>query len=420
MRPKTLRVGLPGRRVGTLEQGRSGLVTWAPDAAWEAAGQIPRLGVDFLREPGAKRAATGLPPWFENLLPEAESTLRARLAAIHGVRETQSFALLAAAGADLAGAVEIGVATTSDSEPPSESALGAGQDTEERPLATPGDEALRISSLAGMQLKFSMSMVNERLALPARGRTGQWIVKFPGERYPQIAEVEAATMTWAREAGFDVPAHRVVGIDRLEGLPAAWTTGVARVFAIRRFDRRDDGSRIHQEDLCQALRLPPLDKYGDREPRVSFAGAIRLVADVCGDGEGREMARRMGFSIVAGNSDAHLKNWSLLWGASTRPKLTPCYDLVATISWPDQLGWGARGGPAIALSIGGAGRFGHLTGDALARCQDQASLPWLASEVREGIRRARDAWSRVAPHAPARMRDALAVHAEEVPLLRGA
>lgn len=69
---------------------------------------------------------------------------------------------------------------------------------------------LRLSALAGMQLKFSMSMVNDRLVIPSQGAHGHWIVKFPGTNYPELPQVECATMTWAREAGFDVPEHFVV------------------------------------------------------------------------------------------------------------------------------------------------------------------------------------------------------------------
>jgi HipA-like protein len=101
VREKTLSVVLPGRRVGDLVQDRDGLTRWLPDRSWEAGGQHPRLGVDFLRRPGPRQQGTGLLPWFENLLPEPGSELRRRICAVHGLRDGQSFALLAALGRDL-------------------------------------------------------------------------------------------------------------------------------------------------------------------------------------------------------------------------------------------------------------------------------------------------------------------------------
>lgn len=38
--------------------------------------------------------------------------------------------------------------------------------------------------------------------------------------------------------------------------------------------------------------------------------------------------------IVSGNTDAHLKNWSLLYPDSIRAEFAPLYDQVATLAWP--------------------------------------------------------------------------------------
>ncbi len=407
MTAKRLEVALPGRVVGALVQERSGLVRWTPDPAWERDQQEPRLGLDFLRTRGARSDASELLPWFENLLPERGSELRARLCALHALRDGQSFALLRVLGGDLIGAAEaVDSASNYDS---------AASDH------VPGQEVVadsldRMSALTGMQLKFSMSMVNERLVLPARANKTQWIVKIPRE-YPELAEVEVATMTWARASGFQVPDHHVVPISALEGIPNGWVEGDAAAFAVQRFDRREDGTKIHQEDFCQALGLRPREKYGDAGNRVSFEGALRLAIDACGEADGREMARRIGFMLACGNTDAHLKNWSLLWGDRVKPTLTPCYDLVSTISW-DKFGWQNPGGPRPALSLGGE-RFFRLvapvTLDAFAK---GTSAEWAKGEVLDGIDRARAAWLDMRALAPARMRAALELHWDSVPLLR--
>ena len=416
MKDKRLVVSLPGREIGELTQNHAGLVRWTPDPRWERDGQRPALGLEFLRRLGPRSHASELPGWFENLLPERESQLRERLCEAHGLREGQSFELLRALGHDLNGAVE---ARAAGDPRPSAPASGSVADQEAEPADTEPADAERwvpMSALTGMQLKFSMSMVNGRLILSAKNRGAQWLVKLPGQQYDELAEVEAATMTWARHAGFEVPDHFTLPFDQLEGIPPGWAEGSKPVFAVRRFDRRDDGSKIHQEDLCQALELRSRNKYGTR-PRVSFEGALRLVHDACGESDGREMARRIGFMIASGNSDAHLKNWGLLWGERARPTLTPCYDLVATIAWPDTLGWRRRDGPQLALRLGGESLFRRLDAQTLDDCTRSSACSWAREEILAGIQRGRDAWAAIARTAPLRMRLALREHWKAVPLL---
>lgn len=43
---------------------------------------------------------------------------------------------------------------------------------------------------------------------------------------------------------------------------------------MERFDRRSDGSRVHHEDLCQALGFRPLNKYGDHDDAIRFEGVF--------------------------------------------------------------------------------------------------------------------------------------------------
>jgi serine/threonine-protein kinase HipA len=344
-------------------------------------------------------------------LPERGSQLRERLSIIYSLREGQSFELLRALGRDLLGAVEVRgdePRTVGDAQPSSNEPEAPAEDGDELPP--------RMSALTGVQLKFSMSMVNERLVLAARRGRSLWIVKIAGRDYEGLASVEQATMAWAGHAGFTVPDHFEVAFERLVGIPEGWIEGHAPAFAVRRFDRRDDGSKIHQEDLCQALDVRPSNKYGDGTPGVSFEGALKVVTDACGEGDGREMARRIGFMIASGNGDAHLKNWGLVWGDSIRPALAPCYDLVATITWEDRLGWGTRRGPELALKLGRQKLFRLLDDNALSAFAESTHR-WAEEEVRSGILRARDTWSAIAETALPRMRAAVAEHWKAVPLL---
>ena len=400
-----LSVTLPARTVGDLEQDRGGLVVWRPDRTWIAEDQRPRLGLDFLRTPGERRVSSELPAWFENLLPEHGGRLRSRLCAHFGLREGASFALLRKLGTDLPGAVEAHAMQE----------LANGHEGVD-PHEGDGDGPSHFSALAGMQLKFTMSMIQDRLTLSARHEGRLWIVKLPGSDYEELAEVETATMRWAARAGFDVPTHRTEPFENLVGLPH-WVEGGAPVFAIERFDRRADGSKVHHEDLCQALGFRPAHKNGDANPGVRFDGVLRLVHDTCGENDAREMSRRLGFVIASGNGDAHLKNWSLVWGDRERPSLAPCYDLVATVSWPP-FGWLNKGGPRMALRIGTTRRFADLDAKWLAEFAATAGYGWIPEEVIAGVQAAKSALAAVDVAVPERMSSALAEHWRRVPLLR--
>ena len=405
----TLHVNLPAGPVGVLQRSREGQTRWVPDPAWLTGDQSPRLGLGFLRDPAPRSAGTGLPAWFENLLPETGSALRARLVRLHGLRTSDSFGLLRALGSDLPGAVIVNG--------------GGGPQDPELEDAHHGDEApsgerrLRFS-LAGMQIKLSMAAAGERLAVPARDELGAWIVKLPGQGYNELPRVEHATMAWAAAAGHAVPQTRVVPTSDLDGVPDPWVANAQEAFAIARFDRRADGTRVHHEDLCQAFEILPTHKYGDsRDKPIGYHGVLAQVVDACGESEGRALARRIGFVIASGNDDAHLKNWSLCWGSARRPTLSPMYDHVATITWP-QHGWGAAKGPTLGLSLGGTRLFAALTTEVMDRFVERSRQPWATEELRRGIVEAADAWDRVSALAPQAMRLALEEHWRRVPLLR--
>lgn len=413
-------VHLPGCRVGELYRNSRGAIVFEPDLDWLKSGQRPRLGVCFLRDSTPRTFSAGpLPHWFENLLPEQGSLLRQKLAREYELRENDSFRLLSWLGGDLPGAVEIRRLTTdAPNEEHSEDGNSHPSSVEEDSEASSSQNRFRFS-LAGMQLKFSMSAQGDRFAVPSRHESGEYfIVKLPGHNFPDLADVEAATMKWANLAGLDVPKNFAFNSDKIQRLPANWAITCPRAYAIRRFDRRPDGSRVHHEDFCQALEESPDNKYGEQRRQYSYEKLLVLVADTCGEEAAVDFANRLGFMIACGNSDAHLKNWSFEWGQMDRPKLSPCYDFVATISWPELMGWKSSGGPELAIKLGQEKNFIRLDGRCLQQFQERSGIAWAREAVMDGIEKAKDAWPSVAEEVPSRMRDAVEFHWATVPLLR--
>ncbi|MEZ4471145.1 MAG: type II toxin-antitoxin system HipA family toxin, partial [bacterium] len=282
-----------------------------------------------------RRLAT-LPPWLTNLLPEQGSPFRRRAARAAGLAEDDAFGLLAAVGGDMLGAITA-VPTEAGAIVPvvSEGASASGP--------------LRLRhSLPGMQLKFSVDRT-DRLVLPADGRGGKWILKVPSRAHSSLARAELAAMLWARAVGFTVPDVEVVDPATVEGLAADAREGVPEALIVRRFDRQDDGSPVHMEEVAAALGVHPEDKYCDdlSGPHHSLVTIGRLLHALAPQ-DGGVFFRRVIFDVLVGNGDAHLKNWALLYPDGHKPRLAPAYDIVPTILYGDHdLALGFAGGKSF-------------------------------------------------------------------------
>lgn len=258
-----------------------------------------------------------LPTFFANLLPEG---------ALQAIVQAQSpdsddASLLTRVGEDLPGAV-----TVHPAEGPQVDVATPARAFDEPGLGTvpAGAEELRFS-LAGIQLKFSaVRDPNDRFTLPFRGRGGRWILKFGSQRHPMLPENEFSTMQWAARSGLDVPRNELVAARSIGGLDPRFLELGENVFVIERYDRTPDGGRVHQEDFAQVRGVLPEQKYHG----ASYESLARLVGDLCGRDDLEELLRRVVFAVLSGNTDMHLKNWSLIYPDRRTARLAPAYDLV--------------------------------------------------------------------------------------------
>ena len=90
-------------------------------------------------------------------------------------------------------------------------------------------------------------------------------------------------------------------------------------------------ARLHQEDFCQALGFGHEHKYQEYGG-PTFADCYRLIQDVSSDpaNDLQHLLRWQIFNVLAGNSDGHAKNLSLLYRPGGEIRLAPFYDLVCT------------------------------------------------------------------------------------------
>ncbi|MFI4988331.1 MAG: type II toxin-antitoxin system HipA family toxin [Alphaproteobacteria bacterium] len=396
-----LAVRLHGRRIGVINRlaGDRHLFAFEQDYIDDPA--RPTLSLSFKGRTGGlvtsvRPVNLRLPPFFSNLLPEGH--LRSYLAERAGVKPAREFFLLAALGGDLPGAV---TALPIEEERGGERRPGDDDDRGRR-----NETALRFS-LAGVQLKFSAVMAAAGgLTIPAGGMGGSWIVKLPSVRFPAVPENEYVMLALARAIGIAVPRNRLIDVKDIEGLPADAGYRAGKALAVERFDRAAGGQRIHMEDFAQVFALFPDDKY----ERRSYANIAAVLWAETGDEGTYQFMRRLVFSVLIGNADMHLKNWSLLYPDGRTPVLSPAYDLVATLPYL----------PAdrLALSFGGSRSLAEITRDQVRRFADAARLPAspLWQIVSETAERTLEAWKALAerPLLPAAMEKAITRQIEAV------
>lgn len=268
-------------------------------------------------------AHVALPHWFSHLLPEGR--LRDAVAAAAHTNKVREFNLLARIGIDdLPGALRIGPADELQSvKRPPELAIAELEEEEESPLLK--------FSLAGTQLKFSIYRGSRGLTVPAKGQAGNVIAKLPDGRpgFSGVTAVELASLNLARLSGIDTPNASLIPISDIAGLED-WASEVSEpALVIDRFDR-DNGGRVHMEELAQILNIRAASetaKYlrANFETIASYIGALAGVESV-GD-----VITRIIFNVLIGNGDAHLKNWAVLYPDGINPALSPIYDVLPTV-----------------------------------------------------------------------------------------
>lgn len=323
--PDALNIWNEQRLVGYLWRNSIGFIGFRYDLEWVNAGEfaISRtlpLGTDeFAAEDGIAHR------FFANLLPEGGVR-------DHIVRDLKipntDFDLLRAIGGECAGALSI---LPVEQEPLAAHHYRIITDQELANLVArrghiyatgPADERPRLS-LAGAQNKCPLLMRNQDYFLPQAEAPSSHILKFELADYRHLPAYETFTTQLARSIGLPVVEIELRSIEQ------------AHFALIKRYDRVVDTSgeirRLHQEDFCQALGYGHEKKYQE-SGGPSFSQCYRLVQDVSSDpaNDALYLLRWQIFNVLAGNSDGHAKNLSLLHLPNGEIRLTPFYDLICT------------------------------------------------------------------------------------------
>lgn len=357
-------VYLNAERVGNLEQDDSGLLQFSYNQAWlEKSSAMPLSRSLPLQSEvfSAKKAR----PFFAGILPEERP--RERIAEILGISNTNDFAMLERIGGECAGAVSLlpeGVAPTDPkdirhrelTEPELRQLIA---ELPSRPLLA-GTDGLRLS-LAGAQDKLPVIAHNNGICLPLGNTPSTHILKPEPDRFPGLAANEIFCMALAQAVGLNVA--------NMEYRPI----GKNPCILVQRYDRATDENgittRLHQEDFCQALGFPPERKY-QAEGGPMLSDCISLLRDwsTAPVLDIPSFINGLIFNVLIGNADAHGKNHSLLYSGGER-RLSPYYDLVSTLVWPDL-------SKNLAMKIGGCKSVNAFTIGDWKKMAKKTSLGW--------------------------------------------
>lgn len=174
------------------------------------------------------------------------------------------------------------------------------------------------TTVTGVQPKLSMDINRGGRDEPDRltivGLWGRYILKPKSDTYPWLPEDEDLTMHLATLARIQVVPHALIRFSDGE-----------LTYITRRIDRDDDGRKYLMEDACQLSERLASDKY-----KSSYENVGKLIRryssmpqlDVVNYWE------VVVFSWLTGNSDMHLKNFSLFCRVPGLYTLAPAYDLL--------------------------------------------------------------------------------------------
>jgi serine/threonine-protein kinase HipA len=188
-------------------------------------------------------------------------------------------------------------------------------------IHTLAEEVVRSSvSVTGVQAKLSLDLsaaseAGKKKRLTIVGLWGRYVLKPPSADYPSLPENEDLTMHLAELFGIRTVPHTLI---RLHSGELAYLT--------RRIDR-PDGAKLAMEDMCQLTGRLTEDKYKGSLEQVGKV--VRRFSENRGF-DLLELFRLTLFCYLTGNSDMHLKNFSLLRAMDGLVSLAPAYDLLAT------------------------------------------------------------------------------------------
>lgn len=180
------------------------------------------------------------------------------------------------------------------------------------------ESVLNRIAVTGVQSKLSMDVNKGGKDEPGRltivGLWGRYILKPKSKEFPWMPEVEDLTMHLAEIAKIDVVPHTLIRFSDGE-----------LTYLTRRIDRDRQGTKYLMEDMCQISERSTADKYKSSYEKLAKLIKLHSSAPMLDLANFWEVVV---FSWITGNSDMHLKNFSLISRTHGQYVLSQAYDLA--------------------------------------------------------------------------------------------
>lgn len=386
------------------------------DPAWHAAAWGRPLSLSLPFNPGNfPLKGEHVFHYFDNLLPDSEA-IRRRMAARFRTGSTDAFDLLAAAGRDCVGAVQL----LPEGEVPRgfdqiDGTVLSEADIERHLLATVSGRAPGGADEAEADIRISLAGAQEKSAL-LRWQ-GQWLMPRGATPTSHIIKLPLGLVGGMR-ADFTTSVDNewlCLRLLKAYGLPAADATietfGSQRVLMVERFDRQVSRNgrwlmRLPQEDFCQATGCSPLRKYeNEGGPGLQRLFGVLKQSERAAADQRTLMAAQILFWMLRA-PDAHAKNYSIRLLAQGKYHLTRLYDVMS--AWPVLGDGGSQWSPyKIKLAMALLGRNRHYTMHSVQRrhfsstAQKVAYAPGAEPLIEEILARTPEALAEVQADLPA-------------------
>jgi len=166
------------------------------------------------------------------------------------------------------------------------------------------------SPISGVQPKV-LAEIQDKATL----KLEQYIIKSWGDEYPQLALNEYICMSIVKKANIPVPEFYISDDQKL--------------FIMKRFDIKEDGSYLGFEDMCVLQAKKADDKYEGTYEQIT-----RTIKDFVSPKNKKQALinfyKMTVINFIVQNGDAHLKNFGLVYDGIEDINLAPAYDVVST------------------------------------------------------------------------------------------
>jgi serine/threonine-protein kinase HipA len=333
MSERELMVLLGGIESGRVLQDRHGRLRFVYADSWRDSPTAYPLSLSMPLQ-AAEHGSARIEAYLWGLLPDNSFILQ-RWATRFQVSARNAFALISHVGEDCAGAVQLVRPERIDAV--REGTRGLVEWLTEAevadrlralrsdPAAWRGPQDMGQFSLAGAQPKTALLFEKGRWGIPSGRVPTTHILKPPSGTFEGFPENEHFCLELARALGLPTAESRVMRF------------GEEIVIVLERYDRIRTAAgwtRIHQEDICQAMGIPPAKKYqNDGGPGAcSVVELLKLHSSSPGE-DTATFVDALGLNWLIAATDGHAKNYSLLVAPGGRVRLAPLYDVASVLPY---------------------------------------------------------------------------------------